>query len=137
MRKRGLLAAVSAGVMVASLAACGGSDGDSGDNGSDSGTSGVGDCSFILGTTESVTAMDPAGSYDFGSWNLQYSIFQQLMTINANESEPVGDAAESCDYDDPKTVTCKLRSGLKFSNGDELTSSDVLFSFKRNLEIAD
>lgn len=137
MRKRGLLAAVSAGVMVASLAACG-DDGNSGNNG-DSGNSGNsgGGGSYILGTTESVTAMDPAGSYDFGSWNMQYAIFQQLMTINANESEPVGDAAESCDYDDPKTVTCTLRSGLKFSNGHDLTSSDVMYSLKRNIDIAD
>src|SRR5690349_7879981 len=58
------------------------------------------------------------------------------MTINANETEPVADAAE-CDYDDPQTVTCKLKEGLKFSNGNDLTSSDVLFSFKRNLDIAD
>jgi peptide/nickel transport system substrate-binding protein len=136
MRKRGMLAAVSAGIMVASLAACGSSDdGDKSDKGSSG--NGGGEGSFILGTTESVTAMDPAGSYDFGSWNMQYSIFQQLMTINANESEPVGDAAENCDYDDPKTVTCTLRSGLKFSNGNELTSSDVKFSFERNLGIAD
>ena len=134
MRRRGMLAAVSAGVMVASLAACG-DDGGSGGNGG-SGGGGGGEGSYILGTTESVTAMDPAGSYDFGSWNMQYSIFQQLMTINANESEPVPDAAE-CDYDDPQTVTCTLKEGLKFSNGNDLTSSDVLFSFKRNIDIAD
>ncbi|GAA1917152.1 ABC transporter substrate-binding protein [Nocardioides marmoribigeumensis] len=133
MRKRGMLAAVSAGVMVASLAACGGDDGGSSSN---TGGGGGDGSKYILGTTESVTAMDPAGSYDFGSWNMQYAIFQQLMTINANETEPVADAA-SCDYDDPQTVTCKLTSGLKFSNGDELTSSDVLFSFKRNIDIAD
>lgn len=133
MRKRGMLAAVSAGVMVASLAACGGDDGGSGSGGG----GGEGEGSFILGTTESVTAMDPAGSYDFGSWNMQYAIFQQLMTINAGETEPVGDAAESCDYDDPQTVTCTLREGLTFSNGNELTSSDVKFSMERNLGIAD
>ena len=38
--------------------------------------------------------MDPAGSYDFGSWNMQYSIFEQLLSVPANESDPVGDAAE-------------------------------------------
>jgi hypothetical protein len=92
---------------------------------------------WILGTTESVTAMDPAGSYDFGSWNMQYNIFEQLLTIPAGETEPVGDAAESCAYDDPQTVTCTLRPGLKFSNGNDLTSSDVKFSLERNIAIAD
>lgn len=128
---------VSTGVMLASLAACGSDDtsDDSSDNGSD-GSSASGE-SWILGTTESITAMDPAGSYDFGSWNMQYAIFQRLMKMPAGESEPVGDAAKSCEYDDPTTVTCTLNEGLTFSNGNELTSSDVKFSLERNISIAD
>lgn len=120
----------SAGVLVASLAACGSDDGDGGSGGG-SGSS------WTLGTTETVTAMDPAGSYDFGSWNLQYNIFEQLMVVPAGETEPQPDAAESCEYDNPKKITCKLREGLKFSNGNELTSSDVKFSLERNIAIAD
>ncbi len=137
-RKRGLLALASTGVMLASLAACGGDDssGNGNDGSSDSNSNASGE-SWILGTTESVTAMDPAGSYDFGSWNMQYSIFQRLMAMPAGESEPVGDAAESCAYDDPTTITCTLKEGLTFSNGNELTSSDVKYSFERNIAIAD
>lgn len=84
-----------------------------------------------------MTALDPAGSYDFGSWNLQYNLYEQLVSIPAGETEPVGDAAESCDYEDPQTVSCTLRDGLTFSNGNELTSSDVMFSLERNIAIAD
>ena len=131
---------VSTGVMLASLAACGGDD-TSSDEGNDNGSSGddtsASGESWILGTTESITAMDPAGSYDFGSWNMQYAIFQRLMAMPAGESEPVGDAAESCAYDDPQTITCTLNEGLTFSNGNELTSSDVAFSIERNIAIAD
>jgi len=119
----------STGALVLSLAACGSSGGGTGNNASGS--------SWILGTTETVTAMDPAGSYDFGSWNLQYNIFQQLMVVPAGETQPAPDAAQSCDYDNPKQITCKLRPGLEFSNGDKLTSSDVKFSFERNIAIAD
>jgi peptide/nickel transport system substrate-binding protein len=119
--------------LVAGLAACGGG-GDSGGGGGGAATSGE---SWILGTTDSVTALDPAGSYDTGSWNLEYSIYQQLMVIPAGENAPVGDAAQSCEYDDPQTMTCKLQKGLKFSNGHPLTSSDVKFSFERNIAIAD
>jgi peptide/nickel transport system substrate-binding protein len=125
----------SAGALLATLAACGGDEPSNG-NGEGDGPSTSGK-PWILGTTESVTAMDPAGSYDFGSWNMQYNIFEQLLTIPAGESEPVGDAAESCEYDDPKTITCTLKSGLTFSNGNELTSSDVKFSLERNIAIAD
>jgi peptide/nickel transport system substrate-binding protein len=115
--------------MVATLAACGG-------GGSGGGATGSGS-SFILGTTETVTAMDPAGSYDFGSWNMQYNIFQQLVNIPPGGTTPQGDAAKSCTYQDPKTLTCHLQPGLTFSNGDKLTSSDVKFSFERNIAIND
>ncbi|MEO9323851.1 ABC transporter substrate-binding protein [Nocardioides sp. C4-1] len=130
--------------MIISLAACGDGERDSDSSGGGNGGSGSGEGdggsasgTYTLGTTESVTAMDPAGSYDFGSWNMQYAIFEQLLAIPAGADEPVGDAAESCEYDDPQTVTCTLREGLKFSNGNDLTSSDVLFSFERNLAIND
>ena len=33
------------------------------------------------------------------------------MTIPPARATPVGDAAESCKYDDPKTITCTLRAG--------------------------
>ncbi len=133
MRKKHLLAAVSALTLATTMAACG-----SDDDGGGGGGNGDGDSApWTLGTTETITAMDPAGSYDFGSWNMQFNIFEQLVSIPAGEDEPVGDAAESCAYDDPQTITCTLREGLVFSNGNELTSSDVVYSFQRNIEIAD
>jgi peptide/nickel transport system substrate-binding protein len=138
-RARRALALAGVSGLILTLAACGsdddGGDGDGG-NGGGGGETGA-SAPWILGTTESVTAMDPAGSYDFGSWNVQYQVFEQLLTIPAGAEEPVGDAAESCAYDDPQTITCTLREGLKFSNGNDLTSSDVLFSLQRNIEIAD
>lgn len=91
---------------------------------------------WVLGTTETVTALDPAGS-DTSSWNIQYNVFEQLMRIPPGGEGLVGDAAESCVFDDPQTVTCELREGLVFSNGNELTSSDVRFSLERNIAIAD
>lgn len=136
-RARRALALAGVSGLILTLAACGsdddGNDGESDGDGGDTGAS----AEWILGTTESVTAMDPAGSYDFGSWNVQYQVFEQLLTIPAGAEEPVGDAAETCGYDDPQMITCTLREGLTFSNGNELTSSDVLYSLKRNIEIAD
>ena len=53
--------------------------------------------------------------------------------------EPQPDAAESCGFADAgtKVYSCTLRDGLKFSNGDPLTSKDVKFSFDRMLKIND
>jgi peptide/nickel transport system substrate-binding protein len=128
--KRRLLAVAGAGVLAASLAACGGGTGGGG-GGAEGGPA------WILGTTDTVTSLDPAGSYDLGSSTLQYQMYQQLLTIPAGQTEPVGDAAQSCSYDNPTTFTCTLRDGLQFANGHALTSSDVKFSLERNITIAD
>ena len=132
---RRLLAVTCAGVLAASLAACGGGEGDGGGGGA-GGSSDLG-APWIMGTTDKVTTLDPAGAYDLGSWTLMYNMYQTLLTIPAGENEPVGDAAESCEYTDPQTFTCTLKDGLTFANGHELTSSDVKFSLERNIAIAD
>ncbi|MEP6525818.1 MAG: ABC transporter substrate-binding protein [Nocardioidaceae bacterium] len=128
------LAAGGTALLLISLAACGSNRDNNGDGGNGASSTGG---SFTLGTTDTVTAVDPAGSYDLGSSTLQYSIFQTLLTIPAGATTPEGDAAQSCSYDDPQTLTCKLKPDLKFSNGDALTSSDVKFSFERMLGIGD
>ena len=104
MKRNKLWSLLAVSALVGTLAACGSEDdssgsGDGGDGG-DGGDAAAG-APWILGTTEAVTSIDPAGSYDFGSWNLQYNMFQQLMTVPANGTEPEPDLAESCEYDDP------------------------------------
>jgi peptide/nickel transport system substrate-binding protein len=133
MRKKQLLALLGAGTLIVTLAACGDDEDDGGKGGAGGG---VGE-PWILGTTDTVTALDPAGSYDLGSSTLEYNLYQNLVTVPANSTEIVGDAAESCDYDDPQTLTCTLKEGLEFSNGDALTSSDVKYSFERSIAIQD
>lgn len=135
MRRHILVRLGAAALLIGSLAACG-SESDDGGGGGGGGASGEGS-PWILGTTDSVTALDPAGSYDLGSSTLEYNLYQTLVTVPAKSTEIVGDAAESCTYDDPQTLTCKLKSGLKFSNGDDLTSSDVKYSFERSIKIQD
>jgi peptide/nickel transport system substrate-binding protein len=137
-RTRRALALVAAlGAATAGLAACGGDD-DGGGGGEGPGTSEISGEDFTLGTTDySVTSLDPAASYDLPSTFLQYQIYETLLTVPPNSTEIEGDAAESCVYDDPQTLTCTLRDGLTFSNGHELTSSDVKYSLERNIAIAD
>jgi peptide/nickel transport system substrate-binding protein len=108
--------------LIGTLAACGNESDNSSSSGDGGGDTATG-AAWILGTTDPVTAVDPAGSYDFGSWNIQYNIFQQLMTVPANGSDPEPDLATSCAYDDPQSITCKLPADAKFSNGDPLTSA--------------
>jgi peptide/nickel transport system substrate-binding protein len=62
-----LVAIVGSGALAVALAACGSSNSSNDTSGTGSGASGT----ITLGTTDPVTAVDPAGSYDFGSWNIQ------------------------------------------------------------------
>src|SRR4051812_32619665 len=121
-RKRAAqLVAVAAAFML-TAAACGG--GDEGGSGGGSAKK-----TLVIGTTDAgVTTIDPAGSYDLPSSTLQFNIFQGLMKVPAGGNKPVPDAAQSCDFTDPKTYKCTLKDGLKFSNGHPLTSEDVKFS---------
>jgi peptide/nickel transport system substrate-binding protein len=123
------------------VAACGGSSSDDSSTGSSASggtpaTKGISD-TLVIGTTDKVVALDPAGAYDLGSQQLIGNIYQNLMSIPAGGNKPEPDAAESCEFSDPKTYTCTLKDGLKFSNGDPLTSADVKFSLDRELKIAD
>jgi len=115
------------------LAGCagGGNGGDSGDSG-DSGAD-----SIIVGTTDKVTTLDPAGSYDNGSLTVQTQVFPYLVNTDYNSTEVVPDLAESAEFTSPTEYTVKLPAGLKWSNGHDLTSADVKFSFDRNIKIAD
>src|SRR3954447_20820752 len=121
-------------------AACGSSNDDNGGDSSGGSTAqapkGNAD-TVIYGTTDKVVSLDPVGCYDLGCQQLIGNVYQGLLAVPAGGNKPEPDAAESCDFSDPKTYTCKIRSGLKFSSGDPLTSEDVKFSLDRMLKIKD
>ncbi|MDQ2795636.1 MAG: ABC transporter substrate-binding protein [Actinomycetota bacterium] len=92
---------------------------------------------ITIGTTDVVTALDPAGSYDNGSLTLEDNIYQFLMNVPAGAKAPQPDAAQQCSFTKPTEYTCTLKPNLKFSNGDPLTAEDVVFSFNRINKIND
>src|SRR4051794_41918723 len=121
-------------------AACGSSNDETGGEGSGGSTAAApkGNADTIVyGTTDKVVSLDPVGCYDLGCQQLIGNIYQNLLAVPAGGNKPEPDAAESCDFSDPKTYTCKLKADQKFSSGDPLTSEDVKFSLDRQLKIAD
>ncbi|MCL2736162.1 MAG: ABC transporter substrate-binding protein [Propionibacteriaceae bacterium] len=92
---------------------------------------------IVVGTTDKLTTLDPAGSYDHGSLATQIQVFSFLYGFVPGQNTPQPDAAQSCAFVEPTLFECKLREGIKFANGHDLTSSDVKFSFDRMLAIAD
>lgn len=107
------------------LAACG-----AGKNGST-------DAGILVGTTDKVVSIDPAGAYDNGSTHVQTQVYQYLLTFPAGSTELTPDAAERCDFEKPTEYVCTMKDGLTFANGNALTASDVAFSFQRIVDIND
>src|SRR5688572_7396132 len=127
-------------LLAVGAAACGDSSDDGGNNTSSGSTpeasAGNAD-TVILGTTDTVAALDPAACYDLGCQQVIGNIYQTLLAVPAGGNKPEPDAAESCEFSDPKTYVCKLKADLKFSSGDPLTSDDVKHSLDRMLKIED
>lgn len=92
---------------------------------------------LTIGTTDQTVAVDPAGSYDFGSTLIEVQVYQYLMSVPAGGKAPEADAADKCSFTKPTEYTCTIKDGLKFSNGDPLTANDVAFSYTRVVKIAD
>jgi peptide/nickel transport system substrate-binding protein len=121
-RTLGVVAGTAAFTLVlAGCAAGGGSNNDGG--GSDE--------ALLIGTTDKVTFLDPAGSYDNGSFTVMNQVYPFLMNSLPGSSDVEPDIAESAEYTADNDYTVVLKEGLTFANGHELTSSDVKFSFDR------
>src|SRR4051812_3334259 len=61
---------------------------------------------------------------------VQMPIFENLIARNLKSKlEPIPGLAESWKRIDDRTVELVLRKGVKFHNGDEMTSEDVVFTF--------
>jgi peptide/nickel transport system substrate-binding protein len=129
------LIAPTAGLAVAGLllAACG--SGGSDDDSTGGGGGGGGGDSILIGTTDKITTIDPAGSYDNGSFAVMNQVYPFLMNTPFGSPEVEPDIAESAEFTSPTEYTVTLKDGLTFANGNDLTSSDVKFTFDRQLSI--
>ncbi|MEF3116008.1 ABC transporter substrate-binding protein [Streptomyces chrestomyceticus] len=133
MNRKTLVLPALAGLLVPTLAACGSSDG-SGEGGK---PIKVGTTAQLEATKDAPAPLDPAQAYDVDAWNVLRGTLQTLMRLPRSGTAPVPEAAESCGFRDTQNeqFRCKLRDGLKFSNGHALTSKDVKFSIDRMLAI--
>ncbi len=123
----GVLAGSAAFALV--LAGCQTGGGDNG--------GGAGDGAILVGTTDKVVTLDPAGSYDNGSFSVQNQVFGFLLNSPLGSPDVEPDLAESVEFISPTEYQVTLKPGLKFANGNDLTASDVKFSFDRTIAIAD
>jgi len=88
---------------------------------------------LIIGTTDKVTDLDPAETYDFHTWEIFYNVAEGLLTYipGTTELRP-GLAAEWPEVsEDGKEWTFKLRPGLKFPDGTPVNAEAVKWSLDR------
>lgn len=86
--------------------------------------------------------IDPQINYTLQYWQLYQAIYDGLVAFKkgpgAEGFKVVPDLAEAVPSpaDDGKTYVFKLRKGIKFANGDEVTTKDVLASFQRIFKVS-
>lgn len=91
---------------------------------------------LIIGTTDKITVMDPAKSYDFYTWEVFNNIGEGLLRYKSGTTEIVPGLAESYEVSpDGREYTFKLREGLKFSDGTPFDASVVKWSVDRVMRL--
>lgn len=80
-----------------------------------------------------IAGMDPKTTVDRYSGNVYGCIYEPLLTYDDNNNIVANTIVESFSQIDAITYNFKLKSGIKFHNGDELKASDVKFSLERGI----
>jgi peptide/nickel transport system substrate-binding protein len=85
---------------------------------------------LVIGNDEDAVGLDPHISFAFASSNFYEHAYTGLTRFNA-KMEIEGDLATSWEIPNPTTYVFKLRKGVKFHNGREMTAEDVRYSIER------
>ena len=78
-------------------------------------------------------SLDPNMYNEIPALTITEQIFNTLLKVDEN-GNIVPELAESFEYVSPTELVIKIRQGVKFHNGDTLTSKDVAFSINRMLD---
>lgn len=89
---------------------------------------------LIVGMDREPAGLDPTTSHVTTAVMIYYNIYDTLLAFD-NEMKIQPCLATSYNQLDDVTYKFNLREGVKFHNGEELKSSDVLFTFKRLYDI--
>ncbi len=92
---------------------------------------------MVVTYKDDISTFDPAIGYDWQNWSMIKSLFDGLMDYKPGTTELIPDLAESYTIsEDGLVYTFKLRPGIKFHNGRELTSADIKYSIERSVDPA-
>ena len=123
---------VLAAAMALSLAACGGNQEN---NGSGGGTAGGYKNTLTWAQGADVTSLDPHQGKETPAVQVNTQIFDTLVTVDPETNEVVPQIAESWEQTDDQTYVFKIREGIKFHDGSDLTAEDVKFSLDHTVTV--
>ncbi len=90
---------------------------------------------IIVAYKDDLATLDPAIAYDWTNWPAVKMVFDGLLDYDAATNLLPRLAAEMPTVsDDGSVYTFKLRQGVKFQNGRELTADDVVYTMNRVLD---
>ena len=85
---------------------------------------------IIVGMADAPTSLDPADHRSRESETVLRNMFDGLVTRDTSSGVHM-ELAESMDWLDDTTLEIKLRPGVKFHDGQEMTADDVVYTFER------
>lgn len=88
---------------------------------------------IVAAMTNSAVNLDPRVGADEASQKAHQLLYNTLVRIDDN-LRIVPHLAESLEHPDPLTYVVKLRRGVQFHNGRELTAEDVAYTFRSLLD---
>src|ERR1700755_408288 len=90
---------------------------------------------FVFGQEANYDTLDQMTTATISTRNIAMNIYESLMTRDEN-NHPILELAEAMlEAPDHLTYTVKLRQGVTFHNGKNMTSADVVASFDRYAKV--
>ena len=87
---------------------------------------------IIITYKDDVATLDPAIGYDWQNWSMIKSLYDGLMDYRPGTTDLRPGLAENYSVsDDGMVFTFKIRPGVKFHNGREMSAEDVKYSLDR------
>ncbi|WP_294474383.1 ABC transporter substrate-binding protein [uncultured Ruminococcus sp.] len=129
-----LLAGSMALLMTLGAAGCSNTTGSGTESSASSSSDDNGLVVLNVAATNQPVSFDPADANLVVNEYTQYDCYDTLLDFNAEGTDVVPALAESWEQVDDVTYTYKIREGVKFSDGSDLTMEDILYSLNRVTE---